>query len=307
MTKTPHDLIHRVERLWQVLCQPPKQRPGYATRIRNRISYQFRRQQIERVFCRLDARGIVVYLPTFGGDFELPLANKMTRRLILGGYEPTQQSIFRAILQPGDHMIDIGANLGLFTVLAGTLVGPSGLVLAVEPVPSMVNNLQQNIRRNQLTNVRIFEGVAADIPKTFQLHTSEGAEEYSSLQQIAHPDASRNNPITLETPGLPIDQLVSEHQMMPGVLKVDTEGAEGLVLSGASTTLATHRPILISELDDRLLRGFDWSSGKVIRLLNDAGYIVIDQKSHKSITSATANFVGDIIGIPEEARKSLST
>ena len=306
MTELAKDIIQRVERLATALSFTPERAKGYAARLRRVFASRLRRKRLKDAFQSLNANGLVVQLDSFGGHFELPLANNMTCRLIVGGYEAMQQLLLKSLLQPGDHMVDVGANLGLFTVLAGTIVGPTGHVLAVEPVPRILEHLQRNVHRNHLRNVTIFEGVATDRSQLCEIHTSEGAEEYSSLNKIAHPDAQRNKHDTLEVQGLPIDELVSKYRLEPRVLKVDTEGAEGLVFTGALATLRAYRPILLSELDDRLLKGFGWSSGKVIQLLNDAGYVVIDQHSKRAISASSADFVGDVIGIPEEARQVIT-
>lgn len=197
-------------------------------------------------------------------------------------------------------MVDIGANLGLFSVLAGTLVGLGGRVLAVEPVPNILNQLHGNVRRNNLKNVIVFEGVATDQRQKCQIHTVEGGEEYSSLHSIAHPNRPQGKEIKIEIDGVPVDELVSTYELQPQVLKVDTEGAEGLVFAGAGNLLRQHRPLILSELDDRLLKGFGWNSSKVIGVLMAAGYTVFNQNTRQVLTTDSQNFVGDMIGIQEE-------
>ena len=295
------ETIDRVVAMQKILLERPPNQNIFA-RIKRRVEFRRRQRQIESSIKNLRASGVVIPLEPFHGSFELPLSNNMTRRLLGGGYEVTQQLLLKAILKPNDHVVDVGANLGLFSVLAGSLVGPFGKVLAVEPVPNMLNHLHGNLRRNNLKNVIVFEGVASDKREKCHIHTVEGGEEYSSLYSIAHPNRPRGKEIKIEIEGVPIDDLVAIHQLSPSVLKVDTEGAEGLVFSGATAILRDDRPLILSELDDRLLKGFGWTSAKVVCLLINAGYAVFDQNTWQVLTTNTQNFVGDIIGIPEEVR-----
>jgi hypothetical protein len=77
-------------------------------------------------------------------------------------WEPENTTIVRSLLQAGDAFVDVGANAGYFTVLAGLLVGPSGEVLALEPMPETHEWLAQNVRLNDLDNVTLLAAAAAD-------------------------------------------------------------------------------------------------------------------------------------------------
>lgn len=70
-------------------------------------------------------------------------------------YEPNETWAIRKILRPGDIFIDIGANIGYFSVLAARLVGPTGRVFAFEPVPPTVERLRHNIKINGVNNITI--------------------------------------------------------------------------------------------------------------------------------------------------------
>ena len=270
-------------------------------KVRRRLQGMRRRREIESSISKLAATAVVTRLEGFGGLFELPLSNNMTHRLLMGGYESKQQLLLSAAVDSGDHVIDVGANLGLFSVMCAAIVGKDGKVLAAEPVPQMLNILRSNIARNKLENVIVFAGAVTNTRQTCEIHTVEGGEEYSSLQSIAHPDRPEGKEVKIAVPGIPLDELVEQHGLRPAIIKVDTEGAEGLVFSGAKQTLTRDRPIVLSELDDRLLKGFDWSSGKVVELFQSCKYRVLDQATQKVLSPACNYFVGDILAIPEEA------
>lgn len=66
-----------------------------------------------------------------------------------------QMKFIEAYLKPGDHFIDVGANVGLFSLLASSVIGTKGKIIAIEPVPLSVKRLEENIGLNQLENVKI--------------------------------------------------------------------------------------------------------------------------------------------------------
>ncbi|MHB8285716.1 MAG: FkbM family methyltransferase, partial [Caulobacteraceae bacterium] len=81
------------------------------------------------------------------------LADKfVSRACLIDNYEPTETSLVRSLVAAGDHFIDIGANIGWFTVLASTLVGPSGRVTAFEPRPETRLYLEQTVMENKLAD-----------------------------------------------------------------------------------------------------------------------------------------------------------
>src|SRR2546428_4961029 len=71
---------------------------------------------------------------------------------VTGEYEPSTSRLVKGLLRPGDSFIDVGANIGYFTLLAATCVGLTGRVFAYEPVPEVYQRLQQNVALNQLMN-----------------------------------------------------------------------------------------------------------------------------------------------------------
>jgi FkbM family methyltransferase len=78
-----------------------------------------------------------------------------------GAYEPATTTLFRRYLRPGNGVIDVGANAGLFTLLAAQLVRPSGWVAAVEPDPRSIALLESNLRASGASNVRVWPAALA--------------------------------------------------------------------------------------------------------------------------------------------------
>ncbi len=123
-----------------------------------------------------------------------------------------------------------------------------------------------------------------------------GMEEYSSLSRIVHPSATNRPHDTIEVKGDTIDNLVNQLDLNPGFIKIDTEGAEYMVLRGAINTLEKSRPVILSELSDALLSTSGHTSEDVVTLMRDSGYQVVNALApHVRIRFP---FDGEILALP---------
>lgn len=269
---------------------------GLARRLR-RLADGARLLAVDGAGRLLRAERVLTALPAYGGVFELPLSSDVTRYLLIGRFERALPPILRAALGGGGDLVDVGANAGLYSVLGARLLGGRGRVLAVEAAPAAADLLEANLARNGLAGVLVHRGAAAAAAGRATLHVLEGSEEYASLGGRAHPLAPRRRARAVEVPTAPLDELVEGHGLRPALLKLDVEGAEGLVLQGAARTLARHRPAILSELDDRLLAPLGWDARRVLALLAAAGYVAHDAVSGEAL-AAPARYIGEIVALP---------
>jgi FkbM family methyltransferase len=160
----------------------------------------------------------------------------------LGTHEEAVQSVLRAHVAPGDVAYDIGAHAGFFTLLLSRLTGPSGRVLAFEPVRDNAARLASNLSENRSTNVDLHAVALSDTTGMAPF-----VSERSSLQGALVPrdGASRGEAAVATTT---IDDLVAAGAPPPSMMKVDVEGAEGRVLAGGRKTIARHLPKMIVEI-----------------------------------------------------------
>ena len=93
-------------------------------------------------------------------------------------YEPHVTKALRNLLKPGDVFVDVGANIGYFTLLASTLVGPSGNVISFEPNPNNCELLRRSLTQNNVANVRLHQNAVAESPQRILL-TDGGADSES--------------------------------------------------------------------------------------------------------------------------------
>ena len=161
-----------------------------------------------------------------------------------GNYEPTTFESVEHFMKPGMTFVDVGANKGDYSLFAGHLVGPAGLVLAVEPVPENSQWLRRSIRVNGLHNVQVVELALASTEGEADLFLGEKSG-WHSLRGGGK--GLTTETITVKTTRL--DSLLREQSIkrVDGI-RIDVEGAELDVLLGAQETIETHRPVLWLDL-----------------------------------------------------------
>lgn len=230
----------------------------------------------EYLFNNVEDGSLVVRVPEFGGSFEIGCHSHILKRLMTSkSYEPRIASLIGERLDPAKDAIDVGANIGLFTVLMAGLTSMPRTVLAIEPTPNAVKYLRRNIAANgHAAKVLVFEGVAAEMRREYTVHTIPGMEEYSSLAGLVHPAVVKKPAEDLSVEGDTLDHLVERFRLNPGLVKIDTEGAEYHVLRGALRTIEKFRPVIISECANLLLRRQGASSQMVVDFLVSQSYVV---------------------------------
>lgn len=226
------------------------------------------------LFKGVEGGSLRVWVKNIPGVFEFNVRSHILRRILEEKqYEPEIVNLIEKYLNTKKDAVDIGANVGLYTVLMSKLLDRGRKVLSIEPTPAALEYLHKNIAGNESAkSVVVYEGIVTDRKGTFQLNVIPGMEEYSSLGTIVHESVQSENNKPISVKGDTIDHLVDRLRLSPGLLKIDTEGAEYKVLSGAQATLAKHRPIIIAEISDRMLRSTKANSDLVVNLLKRYGY-----------------------------------
>ncbi len=172
-----------------------------------------------------------------------------------GAYEPDVTALFRAFLKPGMSVVDLGANIGFFTLLSATLVAPEGHVFAVEPNPRNVRLLETSRRENGFTNITVLQVAAGAEHGLLVLNTSYSNGTTSSL-----PDDAAAVLGSQTVPAVRIDALLPPERRID-LIKIDVEGAEHTALLGCEATIRRHRPLIISEFSPGLMPGISGVQG----------------------------------------------
>lgn len=176
-----------------------------------------------------------------------------------------------SLLRPGAVFLDVGANIGLYTLRAATLVGDSGRVVAVEPSREALAALRVNLTLNPALapRVTVVEAALSDVDGAGRLYHVAAGHDPQSFSLLADGTAQESEPVTVET----LDGLVERLGLARlDLVKLDVEGAEPLVLAGAARTLEQLRPSFIIEMNSAILSRAEVVGDAAWRRLDEAGY-----------------------------------
>lgn len=256
------------------------------------------RHVFERIQETLFAEPPLLSVPEFDGVFRVGTHSHLLTRLLANGhYEPVNAELCRMFVDASRDVVDVGSNIGFFTVLAAKLI--SGRVLAIEPANNALILLRQNIRCNAVADrVLIFEGVATNSVEPHTINVVNGKEEYSSIGVLTHPAISGAPYSSITVVSETLDHLIDLHGLNPGFIKIDVEGMEQNVLIGAANVLDKARPVILSEFSPALLRSNGVEPISVINQLRRRGYRLIDPLGPK--LNLGRREYGDLLGVPEE-------
>jgi FkbM family methyltransferase len=186
-----------------------------------------------------------------------------------GTWEPNISSWLRSTLRPGDGFIDIGANIGHYSLLASRLVGENGKVLAVEPAQWIHSILDQHIRLNGAANVRTVQVAASDACGKLELYP--GAPDNIGKTSTV---SRKGEPVMVEA--LPLSQILREDEIRCArVIKIDVEGAELQVLRGLAPVLGRMRDDLeiVMEISPSLMPEADAAQAEIFATMAAHGFL----------------------------------
>ncbi len=169
----------------------------------------------------------------------------VTPGLRSGEYESHLTAVFERYCTPGMTVVDVGANLGYYSLLASKLVGESGRVIALEPNSENCRLLLSSLRLHGTVNVQLVP-VAADTATGwayYSTHVGSNGGLIDDRDLLAHPG--------VVVPTLRLDDIVDGPV---GFLKMDVEGAEGRVVKGATRLIERDRPVITTELKEEMLQ-----------------------------------------------------
>jgi len=196
---------------------------------------------------------------------------------LLGTSEPGVQAALVSLLRPGMTFYDVGANVGFLTVIGARLVGPTGRVVSIEPLPGNVQRLQHNVLLNQFKHVTVKELAIGAENTTERFFTSE-EPTWGTLASSGRPPSKPTGEIEVQVRTL--DSLLHDEMLpCPELIKIDVEGGENSVLLGARETLIRSRPILMIELHG--------TNSAVAESLRSLGYHSVVLGSSEQVTDAS--------------------
>ncbi|HVM16169.1 MAG TPA: FkbM family methyltransferase [Gaiellaceae bacterium] len=227
---------------------------------------------VEPLHARVAPAASEVEADVHGSRMLLRLDDYTQRKIYYRAFEEAEARLYARLLRPGDVAVDVGANVGYFTLLFARLVGEEGFVVAVEPVLPNLDRLRRNLGLNGCGNVAV-EAVAAGA-RSGTLRLGLPAAAAAGVPESGWYSVSGGG-AAVDVAVAPLDDLL-EHRI-PGrrlrLVKVDVEGMEPEVLEGLARTLAERPPDAVSlEVGRDLLAARALSADDALRPLLRHGY-----------------------------------
>ena len=210
--------------------------------------------------------GMATVSTRFGFKMELRLDDWVDQHIYATGlYEDFSASTIAALLSPGDGCVDLGANIGFFTLLMASCVGPHGSVWAFEPCPPTRERLVRNVRLNALSHVTVREEAVSNVDGESEFFGGTGNHSgIASLRPVSSTDVYKVRTCRLSK-CLPANMKVR-------LIKMDVEGAEQVALLGMMDLLRDQQPDIVLEMSDEFLKEMGSSSAEMYNLLQQCGY-----------------------------------
>ncbi len=187
------------------------------------------------------------------------------RHVVVDYYEDDVTAVFKRTVKSGMGVVDIGANIGYFALLAASVVGPSGYVLAVEPNGRNARLLEASRRRNGFEWLTVAQVAAGDAAGLLALHSSHSTGSTSAVD-----DPTREDVVTV--PSFRVEDLVPAGQRID-LIKIDVDGGEWPAMQGCARIVERDRPTIISEFSPDMMPGISGVSGEVyLSWLVEKGY-----------------------------------
>jgi FkbM family methyltransferase len=179
-------------------------------------------------------------------------------------FETKTLSRFAELVKPNDTVLDIGANIGMFSLLGSRLVGDNGRIIAFEPSRKTFDILNENLKLNNCKNVEIVQLALGD---------TEGSIFLGEVENDALNFIDKNQKTGEEVALKLLDNYLKENKINKiDFIKIDIEGAEYLCFKGATEMLKNHRPTIIMECNENWCLRFGYSVFELLNFLSQFNY-----------------------------------
>lgn len=166
---------------------------------------------------------------------------------LVRNWEDGLMNVLEEVVEPGFVVYDVGANVGVYSICASHLVGPTGHVYSVEANPVCVYLLNSNLANSGNNNFSIIPIALSDAPGSFRFKINYGNSNLGLTEQSALFEHKMGHEIHVSS--LDFDSMASSLNLRPpDVIKIDIEGAEEYAIRGMHRSLVEHQPVLLLEI-----------------------------------------------------------
>jgi FkbM family methyltransferase len=225
----------------------------------------------------------------------------------LGQYGHPTARVIKSLLNAGNRAIDVGANVGAYTLIMAKAVGRAGRVAAFDANPEVYQRLVQNLALNDfLSRSETYSFALSSLTGTQRLHLPDKASWNRGTATLI--GQARAGESAIEVGVETLDRAVGQWERCD-LIKIDTDGSDFAVLEGATEIIERFRPSLIFEFDQDLWPNAESNRKKVAHELERLGYsfFFIDQRWGRIREIGFAAFPkGNILALPASRRMALS-
>ncbi len=255
----PQELLQGLARIFLTLVA--RYNPQYLPKLREKFKgcrYNFTLEKIKW----LEDTKIIAYTAT-----DVSVAYQ-------GIYEPHELNFIKNTLKEGDIFIDVGANIGLYTVVASKFVGKSGTVFSFEPSTREYELLVKNINLNRLNNVKLFKLALSNYDGEASFYV--GGCGRTGANTLSNKFRSKSHVIVERIEKIKVNKMDTFFNdiNIPKItlIKIDVEGHDYYVIEGAQKILQKYKPIIIIEILEEGLKIAGSSSIQIFSLLKSLNY-----------------------------------
>ena len=196
-------------------------------------------------------------------------------------YEPGLAKLLDSVISEQAHFVDVGANIGFFTLLAACKISEKGRVSAIEANPLTAQQLRDNIELNGYSKkVDVYEVAAWSKQDTLRFNIAPaGKSGEASVREVE--DSSGSCQVTAAA----LDDIIPYIEYPITAIKFDVEGAELEAIKGARKIISEQHPVIFLELSNKYLGQLDAKSSDLINLLTDEysyQIFLYDQQGNKT-------------------------
>lgn len=207
-------------------------------------------------------------------------------------YEPLVTQAVQKYLQPSHVFVDIGANIGYFTLLAASIVGENGQVHAFEPIPENGDFLELSLAENQFRNVILYRNAVAEKQQTIKF-TGGGADSNGRIINNTETHLTHYPLPTVEA--ITLDETLTNLTRLD-LIKMDIEGAEPRAFAGMKNLINQFHPIILTEFSPQFITTTSGSDPALFldELCKQYNVAILNQSSYNEPVSQSASQIMEV-------------
>jgi FkbM family methyltransferase len=233
-----------------------------------KISYRIQRKS-KKLIREYILKKDFIKTTKFGFKIKLDVSRDVDKHFYWGEFEVDIINFLKSLLIDCSVFFDIGANIGIYTLLASKHIRKGGTVYSFEPSDWAYERLMENLQLNESKNVEVLKIAVSNFTGSKQFYICED-DAYNSLISTPMKEVQK----VVEVKSISIDDFCIEHKIVKiDILKIDVEGADYLVLKGAQNILRSDKPpLIICEFNRNISEGMTLNKDEFVGFMKELSY-----------------------------------